>query len=244
MSSSSSPSMAQIRASLPPQKDRLDSLWLRFALRKLSFPMTWVFIRLGFSANYVSYLSVLVSVVGLVMMSIDDHVVMVTGACLFNLWALLDCVDGNVARVKAQLSEYGVFVDALGGYVAFAFVFLGMGIAAEHTKPLVPVFLNQIDFAVIGGFTSICQLTTRLIYKKFVEASRQSTMRKGTGPHVLFTNLGVTGLLMPVVLVGAILGWLHWAALFYLVCYGGAFVYLIVTKIVAVERAIRRGEDR
>ncbi len=235
--SSTVPSLAQMRASLPPEKDRLDSLWLRFVLRKLSFPVTWVFIRLGFSANYVSYLSMLVVFGGTILMSIDDYFARMLGAFLFNFWVLLDCVDGNIARVKQQVNAYGEFADAMSGYIAYAFVFLGMGIAAEHTKPIMPGVMNQMNFVVMGALASICHLTTRLLYKKFVEVTGQPTLGSGTKPNILFTNIGITGLLMPSVLVSAIFGWLHWVTLFYLFCWGGAGAYFVVTKIIAVERS-------
>ena len=241
--SSTVPSLAQIRASLPPEKDRLDSLWLRCVLRKLSFPVTCVFIRLRFSANYVSYLSILVAFCGTIMMSVDNHFAIILGACIFNLWALLDCVDGNIARVKQQASEFGAFVDAMSGYVAYAFVFLGMGIAAEHMKPLIPAIMNHLNFVIIGSLTSILQLTTRLIYKKFVEVSKKATSGKASRLLLVSANLGVTGLLMPFVLLGAIFSLIHWVGLFYLAYWGIGFAYLLVTKIVGIER-MQKAEER
>ena len=35
-------SIAEIRDSLPPEKNRFDSLWIRFVLRPLSFSIAWL----------------------------------------------------------------------------------------------------------------------------------------------------------------------------------------------------------
>lgn len=224
-------SLAQIRALLPAEKNRFDALWVHFFLRPLSFPVAWVFLRLGFSANQVSYLSVLVSLLAASLMFTGKQAIVVAGAVMFNFWAVLDCVDGNVARVRRQTSKYGAFADAVGGYVTFAFVLLGAGVAAESGRAYIPEILSGVNFIFLGALASICNLTMRLIYQHFINVSGERVMGSGSYQRTLDSNLGITGLLMPAILVGALFNVLHYVVAFYAVFYALAFV-LITTVLV------------
>lgn len=63
-------------------------------------PVTYLFINAGWTANMVSVLSWIVIFVAAVLLSIDNFGCMLTGVILTNFWLVLDCVDGNIARVK------------------------------------------------------------------------------------------------------------------------------------------------
>ena len=240
--SSAVPSLAQIRASLPPDKNRFDPLWSRFVLRPLSFPIAWVFLKLRLSANQVSYSSVLVALLAAFLMLTGDRLLVIVGALLFNLWAVLDCVDGNVARTTGQVNKYGSFVDALSGYIATALVILSIGVAAEHQKPVAPAILNGVDYTIVGGITLVSRLTMGLIYLKFTEVSGQNPLGPGSRGRKLAANIDITGLLMPVVLTGSVFDLLPVVALFYCAYYGFAFVFLTVRIVFRVE-ALSRQDD-
>jgi len=53
----------------------------------------------------------------------------------FFLWAILDCVDGNIARCKDQCSNRGELWDAAGGYLALSLIFFSSGISGFYDKP-------------------------------------------------------------------------------------------------------------
>ena len=195
---------------------------------------------MGFSANHVSYLSVLIALLATVLMMTGSYPLSIAGAALFNLWAVLDCIDGNIARVRCQASKYGGFVDALGGYVAFAVVLLGAGVAAEKAGAYVPGSLNSVDFTLLGAIASISNLTMRLVYQHFMNVSRERIMGPGTWQRSLASNLGITGLLMPAVLAGILWGFLHWIVFFYAVFYASTFVIVIVRLVRRVERLGRQ----
>lgn len=236
---SSIPSVSQIRALLPPDHSRFDSLWVRFVLRPLSFPTARMFMGLGFSANHVSYLAVLVSLLAGILMAIGERNTVIAGALLFNCFALLDCVDGNIARAQKQASPYGGFIDALGGYVAFACVFPAAGIAAEHTNQISIPFVENLNFIIVGTVAAISNLTMRLAYQHFSNIVGQKTITPGTFRKRVDSNLGITGILMPAVLMGAIFQQLYWVVLFYAVFYVLAFVVIGLCLVIRVERLQR-----
>jgi len=233
------PSLAQISASLPPDKNRFDSLWIRFVLRPLSVPVAWAFLRLGLSANHVSYLAVLVSLIAAILMGTGNRNVVIFGALLFNCFALLDCVDGNIARVRKQASPYGAFMDALGGYVAFACVLPAAGIAAENAEQLSLPGIDNLNFIIVGAVAGISNLTMRLVYQHFSNMIGQKTVKPGTFQNRLDGNLGITGLLMPAVLLGTILQQLHWVVISYSAFYVLAFIVVTVRLVVRVEHLQR-----
>ena len=54
----------------------------------------------------------------------------VLGALLVQLYLLLDCVDGELARWKQQFSSVGVYLDRVGAYLSDAAVLVGLGLRA------------------------------------------------------------------------------------------------------------------
>lgn len=54
----------------------------------------------------------------------------VLGVVMVQLYLLLDCVDGEVARWKKQYSMTGVYVDRVAAYVCDAAVLVGFGMRA------------------------------------------------------------------------------------------------------------------
>ena len=112
--------------------------------------------------------------------ALGDRSLIIAGALLFNFFALLDCVDGNIARVKKQESLWGSFVDALGGYVAFACVLPAAGIAAENLKQVNIPMIDSFNFIVIGMIAAVSNLTMRLIYQHFCNVSSKGKMEPGS----------------------------------------------------------------
>ncbi|MGW2997427.1 CDP-alcohol phosphatidyltransferase family protein, partial [Streptomyces sp. NPDC001193] len=55
----------------------------------------------------------------------------VLGVVMVQLYLLLDCVDGEVARWKKQYSLSGVYLDRVGAYLCDAAVLVGFGLRAS-----------------------------------------------------------------------------------------------------------------
>ena len=239
--SSTVSSIVQMYDSLPPAK-RFDAYWCRFVLRPVSFPVTWVSLRLGLSANQVSYFSAIVALLATILMCFPNRLLIITGALLFNFWAILDCVDGNIARAKGKTNKYGDFIDAFAGYVAYGFVFIGAGVAANHAISFYPSFLSEIDFVLVGALASVSNMTMRTIYQHFRNVYEARIMDTGTNARRIDSNLGITGILMPAVLAGVIFNQLCWVVLFYALFHLGAFILVGIKLAITIENKIK--EDR
>ncbi len=237
-------SLSQIRDSLPAEKNRADSIWTRYILRPVSIPVAWIFMRFGISANAVSYLSALLCVVAGILYASGDAVLAVTGAFLFNFFAVLDCADGNIARTAATTGSYGGWADALGGYVAYVTVLLSLGYAAAvHNSAFLGWIPQGNVWVLLGGIAASANLLMRLVYQSYknIIPESSSEVKKSIGfEKILSENLGVTGLLMPAVFIGLYLDILGHIVVFYAVFYTLGCVISLIKMIRKVEHASRK----
>ena len=157
-------SWGEIVRSLPKKKNSKSSLWVKWIIRKLSFPFTFLFINLGFSAWGASVLSIFVALAGCAALCVDSALWRVVGVVVVELWLVMDCVDGNIARVKKTSSPMGGCIDAFSGYFITAFVFFSVGVAACYSTR----FAEHTGLWVaMGGLSSAFGLLARLIHQKY-----------------------------------------------------------------------------
>jgi len=157
-------SIKKIKESLPKKKNSKSSIWVKIIIRKLSFIFTFIFINLGSSAWFASIFSIFVALTGSVLLCINQPIYRIIGMILVEFWLVMDCVDGNIARVKKESSETGEFIDALSGYYITAFVFLAIGVAAFNTSN---IQIDKYIFIILGALTSITGILARLIHQKY-----------------------------------------------------------------------------
>ena len=79
--------------------------------RLLSVPLTILFFRLKISPNFVSFMMVVLSILGSFLMCIDSQEVFCTGFFLCILSFFLDKVDGDLARLYGVDNVKGALLD-------------------------------------------------------------------------------------------------------------------------------------
>lgn len=189
-------------------------LWLYYFARPFSWPLTWLCIVLGLSASAVTYISILAVITGTIFIISGNYILTIIGVLLFNLWIILDCVDGNIARYKKTFSKYGEFIDAVGGYFATTFLFSSLGIFAYKVP------FDGIDpayFLIAGFWATISSLFSRLLYQKykniFTGENTAIKPRDNTSslPMMIAQNIGATsGLVLPASVVAVIFSRPHY----------------------------------
>ncbi|MFQ3621632.1 MAG: CDP-alcohol phosphatidyltransferase family protein [Spirochaetales bacterium] len=176
-----------LKSSLPPSKNRADSVWTRYVLRPLSYPFSLFFLRLGWSANRVSYFSALVAVIGGLLLCLPSVKLQLLGAMLLNVFAILDCVDGNIARFTHTTGPGGAWADALGGYVAYTATLLGAGMASEITSYTLYSSIPKIVdilwprgglWVLLGGVAASCNLLMRLAHQHYRALKAEALLRE------------------------------------------------------------------
>ncbi len=237
-------SLRQIRDSLPREKNLADSIWTRYILRPVSIPAAWIFLRFGLRANTVSYLSALLCIIAGILYGSGIFFLALTGALLFNLFAVLDCVDGNIARVTGTTGPYGGWADAVGGYIAYITVLLGLGYAAAGQNAFVFGWNPSGEqWVLMGGIAASANILMRLVFQSYRNIAPEGGDRaqKSIGfEKILSENLGVTGLLMPAVFIGLLLDLLGYVMIFYTFFYTLGCIFTLIKLIRKVEYASRK----
>lgn len=154
------------RDGLPEWKRKKDPVLSRIFYRPLSFCLSSLFCEIGWTANMVSYFSVLIALTACVCFILGYGVI---GAILINVWLLLDCSDGNIARcVKKE--AYGDFADSMSSYVCVGLMFVCMGYCSCKSGGLI---FSQGDYRIIliGAIAGSSDSLMRLLYQKFKNSS-------------------------------------------------------------------------
>jgi len=138
-------------------------MMVRYIVRPLSFYVAWFFAIFGVSANSVTWISLIVSLLGTICLAMPGVAWKLTGCTLFFLWILLDHVDGNLARYYKSPSIVGDFLDTFVCYVTLAIfpVGLSIGISNSMGLPIEPKFI-----IVLGASAGILGIFSRLLYQK------------------------------------------------------------------------------
>ncbi len=239
--------LLQIVASLPPEKNRADSPVTRYVYRPLSFAAAWFFLALGAGPNAATYLSAFFCLTGFGFLAAGPLWAAWVGIAFFFLFAVLDCADGNMARVLGSASTWGEWVDAFGGYLAYATILLGAGASAQSLgNGALPGIAGSVlpwagGWVLVGGVTAAANLFMRTIYQAY-RAVKPDPGRASIGMEKgLSENLGITGMLLPAMAVGLLLGVLPWVLAAYALFYCGGCLIVAVKLVRRVETEIARG---
>jgi phosphatidylglycerophosphate synthase len=194
--------MYEIYNAFPKARNAGDFFWGRYVTRFLSYPLAWLFLRLGIGANIVSYASILVVMTGVALLCMDSSITRLCGVILIEFWMVLDCVDGNIARVTKRSSPLGSMIDAFSGYYAFAFVFLGVGTAAYMVDPA-----QNALWIFLGAVASISSILPRLMTQKrrnIIATYPQDGNVTGTRMKNIDVRISIVGYFMPLLILAAI----------------------------------------
>lgn len=237
------------RENLPEWKRQKDPFMVKYFFRPLSFYGASFCARRGISANTVSYASGILALISCALYLFDSYLCHVAGAVLMNVWLLMDCVDGNLARcVKKQ--PFGIFADAISSYMLVGFICTCMAFAVYSEGGI--FFHPGCQWIILmGALASSSDTMMRLIYHKYEQAHQEliknRIMPDEEDAHTNITNvsnwkirieheLGLDGFLTVLVLICTVLKSIDVAVIYCFVYYGGAF---IVSYVTFVRKAIK-----
>ena len=123
-----------ILAGYTEEKRRWDRTypWIAYFLRPASFLVTWL-LPASVTANQVTLLSYPVALLSLTLLASGSFAGILLGAGLLVLFNLLDCVDGNLARLQGTGNPFGRFLDALAA-PAFVLPYFALGIGLARSS--------------------------------------------------------------------------------------------------------------
>lgn len=210
---------------MPPEKrEQCKDDWFSFYVgRKLTYILTIPFLYTPLTPNHVTFISIILLIVGFVVNCFaDSKLLMIIAWLCYFFWSLLDGVDGNMARYRKQYSKLGDIYDTMGGYLAYALLFLGMGIGAFYDHGILGSIVPAYFYIIMGAVSSLSCLFSRLIYQKIrvtypEKNSVADIVEERSFVKVLALNiLSVSGGAMVMSLVAIIVGFLGAFTIIYL----------------------------
>lgn len=108
-----------------PRDGRVDT----YFNRKLSRPLTRWLLQTPLTPNQITILSCIVGLLGAFCFSLGGYWNPLIGALLLQFSVVLDCCDGEVARVKFLESPFGDVLDIVCDTIVTIAIFVGMGVA-------------------------------------------------------------------------------------------------------------------
>ncbi len=152
-----------------PEKKRKEehwNLWVTIAVRPLSILLTVPLTNTKVKPTTITKWSVLANLIGFFLVAFAQNMTMsIIGWLFFFIWAILDGVDGNLARSTNQCSPMGDLWDTMGGYVAMVLIYFSAGIAAYFDKSLFMLYENHWSL-ILGGATAVMSIFPRLVMHK------------------------------------------------------------------------------
>ncbi|WP_214408713.1 CDP-alcohol phosphatidyltransferase family protein [Sphaerisporangium fuscum] len=135
----SGPSVIELRAVAQPQTTMERNSGEHWAgalyMRKLSIYVTWALARTPITPNQVTGLMILAGLLAGAVLALPGLAAAVAAALLIQVYLLLDCSDGELARWTHRTSITGVYLDRVGHYFAEAALLIGLGFRASVTLP-------------------------------------------------------------------------------------------------------------
>ena len=143
---------------LQSPKGAYDGLIDTYFNRRAANGLTRLFVKTGWSPNAITILSLLVGFLAAGFFAQGAYLAGVVGALLFQVSAIIDCCDGDVARLTFRESRLGEQLDLIGDNVVHMAIFGSLGWAG-YTNGGGWLFLALGLLAMIGNGLSLWFVT-------------------------------------------------------------------------------------
>ncbi len=129
--------MSSIRELRAQVQRRTSNVYDTLFTRRVSIYVTFVLDRLGVGANAVSACNVAVGLAACGLIGFAAGPALVVGVALVHLYAVLDSVDGELARLRKSFSLKGLFLEDLSAYAMINGFELAIGFYLWRTQGVV-----------------------------------------------------------------------------------------------------------
>ncbi|GAA3130664.1 CDP-alcohol phosphatidyltransferase family protein [Nonomuraea salmonea] len=104
-------------------------------MRRLSIYVTWAMTKTPVTPDQLTWVMTVAGVAAGFVLALPGLWAAVLAALLIQVYLLLDCSDGELARWTGKTSLAGVYLDRVGAYFAEAAVLAGLGWRASEVLP-------------------------------------------------------------------------------------------------------------
>ena len=205
------------------KKERMN-IWVAWVIRPISVLLTMPLVNTRIKPSDITILSILLSIVGFILFTLsnDDLLLKTIGWLCFFFWAILDGVDGNLARCQNKTSAMGELWDAVGGYAAMVLIYLSAAIAAYYDKSVFDFCDNHL-LILFGGVCAVSSIFPRLIMHRKHNIMPEKKNEDGlnhkesysTKQVIVMNFISVSGFMQVVFLAAIITHTLNFFVVFY-----------------------------
>lgn len=140
--------------SLQSVQGTLDGFMDRYVNRRVSRPVSRLFMKLGFSPNAITLLSMVIGLTGAACFATGSYRAGIVGGLLFQLAVIIDCCDGEVARLTFAESRLGRELDLVSDNIVHVAVFAGIAWGTYQESPVssgyLPLLLGAMAVVSTG----------------------------------------------------------------------------------------------
>jgi phosphatidylglycerophosphate synthase len=183
--------------------------------RKISIRITKYLARTNVTPNQITFISFLIALAAIPFFALGGYIHVVIGAVLINFAYTMDCVDGEIAKLKNMRSRFGATFDfvtdiavepplyfaiTLGLYMQFREIWIwALGFLVIYGVLMSHYILRYLD-GIRTSSTGYTHTTTRDVVEKTIETITLGRIHFNPMKHVYF--YGGTDYLL--ILIGAI----------------------------------------
>lgn len=150
-------------ASLTSSSDGTVDRWFN---RPMGRPLSKLLIHTPVTPNAVSVASILIGVFAAYLFTSGDYGAGILAALVFQLSAIVDCVDGDVARAVYKETPMGKWLDLVGDQVVHASVFAGLAWGVAQDGGAVGVTVGLGISAVLGGLIAFAVVLWGMLHPR------------------------------------------------------------------------------
>jgi phosphatidylglycerophosphate synthase len=108
--------------------------------------------------NQVTWLMLITGIVGGVLFAFPSIVLSCIAFFVFQIWIILDCSDGEVARISGKKSLFGPYLDRINHFVTDIFLLGSLGVK-------VYIITNDSLYLFLGALLSLINIFSRLVFR-------------------------------------------------------------------------------
>lgn len=208
----------------------------RYFNRKVSRWFTRIFLAVGASPNAITMLATVLGLLAAVGFGVGTYEAAIVAALLFQFAAVIDCCDGEVARLTFTESPFGAWLDIAMDNVVHMAIFAGIAVGtyqqmAGQDEAWIPLGLGAV--AVFGNALSFL-LVNRA--QKIKAASDWRTPVQAAWSEFMLKNVASRDFSV-IVLIAALVGKLDW---FLWMASAGSLVFAVLMLWVVRPSATTR----
>jgi hypothetical protein len=153
--------LSQIADVYRQTKKPKDILWNRFAARPVAAVLLVPLAKSRITPNQVTFLSLAVFVAAMAMLALErGHLALVGAALVLELSYVLDCVDGQLARLKQKSSPVGAHLDFLMDELKAFLLVAATGVRLWRT--------DGHEFWLLEGLTGLVVVASAISLTTFI----------------------------------------------------------------------------